>query len=73
MGERIAMNYTTAVDRLEEIMHEIQNDTMDIDKLVMVLKEADGLIKFCRARLYKVDEEVQGLLKGLGDESSSVG
>ena len=56
------MNYTQAVIRLEEIMNIVQGGKLDVDELSGLLKEAAELVKFCRAKLYKVDEEVKQLL-----------
>lgn len=56
------MTYTKAVARLEEIMEAVQGGKMDVDELSGLLKEASELVKFCREKLYKVDEEVKSLL-----------
>ena len=56
------MSYAGAVARLEEIMSAVQGGEADVDELSGLLKEAAELVKFCRARLYKVDEEVKVLL-----------
>lgn len=70
MKKNDTMNYSQAVERLEEIVTAIQGGSLDIDKLSVLLKEADGLIKFCRAKLYEVDEEVKALLQDMADDSS---
>ena len=36
---------------------------MDIDSLSVNLKEAQELIKFCRDKLYKADEEIKDVYK----------
>ncbi len=56
------MTYTQAVERLEKIMNSIQGGGMDVDKLAVTLKEAEALVKFCRSKLFEVDEEVKQLL-----------
>lgn len=61
------MRYSEAVARLEEIMAKVQSGRIDIDELACLLKEAQELVKFCRNKLYKVDEEVKALL----DESTA--
>lgn len=43
-------------------MAAIQGGGMDIDRLAVALKEASELVKFCRGKLYKVDEEVKAML-----------
>lgn len=56
------MRYSEAVARLEEIMAKVQSGRIDIDELAGLLKEAQELVRFCRNKLYKVDEEVKALL-----------
>lgn len=63
-------SYSQAVARLEEIMQAIQSGSVEIDTLYRLLKEADELIKFCRTRLYEVDEEVKMLLDSMNEESA---
>ena len=65
MNENNNMSYAQAMARLEEIMNSIQSGALDIDSLAGVLKEADEIIKFCKNKLYKVDEEVKALLQNM--------
>lgn len=67
------VSYVRAAERLEAIMTEIESGTVDIDKLSALLKEADGLIKFCRDKLYKVDNEVNAILQRMSDDLSVEG
>ena len=60
------MTYAEAMARLEEIMGKIQGGKIDIDELAGLLKEAQELVKFCREKLYKVDEEIKSLTEGAG-------
>lgn len=60
------MTYSEAMTRLEEIMSKIQGGKVDIDELTGVLKEAQELVKFCRDKIYKVDEEIKSLTEGAG-------
>lgn len=66
------MRYSEAVARLEEIMAKVQSGRIDIDELAGLLKEAQELVKFCRNKLYKVDEEVKTLLDCI-DTGENVG
>lgn len=63
-------SYSQTVARLEEIMQAIQSGSVEIDTLYQLLREADELIKFCRTRLYEVDEEVKMLLDSMNEESA---
>ena len=60
------MTYAEAMTRLEEIMGKIQGGKIDIDELAGLLKEAQELVKFCREKIYKVDEEIKSLTEGAG-------
>jgi exodeoxyribonuclease VII small subunit len=55
--------YEEAMKRLEEIVSQIDNGTLDIDSLSKNLKEAQTLLAFCRDKLYKVDTEIKKLLE----------
>ena len=54
--------YEQAMKRLEEIVSRIDSNELDIDSLSVNLKEAQELIKFCRDKLYKADEEIKKML-----------
>ena len=60
------MTYAEAMTRLEEIMGKIQGGKIDIDELAGLLKEAQELVKFCRDKIYKVDEEIKSLTEETG-------
>ena len=57
------ITYNEAMMRLEEITTKIQGGKVDIDELAGLLKEAQELVKFCREKLYKVDEDIKALLE----------
>ncbi|MBO5932574.1 MAG: exodeoxyribonuclease VII small subunit [Bacteroidaceae bacterium] len=57
------MKYEEAMKRLEQIVSDIENNKLDIDLISDKIKEAQELIKFCKDKLYKTDEEIQKLLE----------
>lgn len=59
------LSYTEAFNRLQEIQQLIENDQLDIDELSFVLKEASGLLKICKDKLFVVNEETQKILNDL--------
>ena len=59
----ICMKYEDALKRLEEIVSGIEENKLDIDLIGERLKEARELIKFCRDKLYKTDEEIKKILE----------
>ena len=55
--------YTEAMKKLEAIVAKIEGGELDIDQLGDNLKEAQKLIKFCKDKLYKADEEIRKMLE----------
>lgn len=56
------IKYEAAMERLEEIAEQIERNQLDIDELTKVLKEAQQLIKKCKDKLTRTDEEIQKML-----------
>ena len=56
------MKYEEAIQQLETIVAQIENNEIDIDQLADRLKEAQKLIKWCKDKLYKTDEKIKSLL-----------
>lgn len=56
------MKYEEAIKQLETIAQKMENDEYDIDQLGEQLTKARELIKMCKDKLTKSDEEIQRLL-----------
>ena len=56
------IKYEQAVRELEEIVEKMENDELDIDQLSEQLKRAKLLVKLCKDKLIKADEEIKKLL-----------
>ena len=54
--------YSQAMERLEKIVSQIDNNELEIDELAVEIKEANEIIAFCSDKLTKADREVQKLL-----------
>ncbi|MDR2805542.1 MAG: exodeoxyribonuclease VII small subunit [Dysgonamonadaceae bacterium] len=59
------MSYKESFIRLQEIRDLIEEDKLDVDELGSVLKEAAGLLKICKEKLYKVSEETQKIIQNM--------
>lgn len=57
------MKYEEAIRKLEDIVRKMENDELDIDQMSVQLKEAQQLIKLCRDKLTKTDEEIKKILE----------
>lgn len=58
------MKYEEEVKRLEQIVQQMERGDLDIDQLTEQLKEAQRIIKSCKAKLTKTDAEIRQLLEG---------
>lgn len=56
------VKYEDAVHQLEDIVEKLENNELDIDEMTTQLKKAQQLIKLCKDRLTKTDEEIQKIL-----------
>lgn len=56
------IKYEEALKQLEDIVDKMENDELDIDSLSEQLKTAQKLIKVCKDKLTKTDEEIKKIL-----------
>ena len=59
------MKYEEAFSQLQSIVRKMENDEYSIDEIAVQLKTAQQLIKFCKDKLTKTEEEI---LKVQGSE-----
>jgi len=52
------MKYEEAIKQLEDIVRKMENDAYSIDEIAEQLKTAQRLIKFCKDKLTKTEEEI---------------
>jgi len=50
--------YEAAFAELQDIVRKMENDEFDIDEIAVQLKTAQRLIKFCKDKLTKTEEEI---------------
>ena len=53
------MTYEEALKQLETIVRKMESDEYSIDEIAVQLKTAQQLIKFCKDKLTKTEEEIQ--------------
>lgn len=61
MEEKI--KYEDAVKELETIVSRMENDELDVDSLIAQLKRAQLLLRLCKERLTRTDEQISKLLE----------
>ncbi|MCC8171347.1 MAG: exodeoxyribonuclease VII small subunit [Parabacteroides sp.] len=57
--------YNEALAKLQAIVTEIEQGELDVDVLSEKVAEASRLVKVCREKLFKADEEVKKILDNL--------
>lgn len=62
--------YTDALKELEEILAKMESDQCDIDSLSQLTARALELLKICKERLFKTDEEVKKCLEEISSTLS---
>lgn len=62
MKEDPQVKYEEALHELEQIVRQMENNELDIDQMSEKLKRAQALIKLCKDKLTKTDEEIKKIL-----------
>ncbi|GAB6011035.1 exodeoxyribonuclease VII small subunit [Viscerimonas tarda] len=55
-------SYNESIKELEAILLRIEEGNLDVDVLTEEVKRASELIRVCKEKLYKTDEEIKKLL-----------
>ena len=62
------LTYAEAIEELEAIVSEIENEDIPVDDLSEKVKRASKLIQFCKGALHATEEEVRKILEELNQE-----
>lgn len=68
MATKRKISYQDAMLEIEDIVSEIENDSLDVDELSDKVKRVSKLIKICKDKLYKTEKEVAEILDEIKDE-----
>ncbi|MBF0320928.1 MAG: exodeoxyribonuclease VII small subunit [Nitrospirae bacterium] len=60
--------YSKALKEIEDIIAGIEGETIDVDVLAEKVKRAITLIKACKERLRKTEEDLKDVLKDFGQD-----
>ncbi len=66
-------NYAASIEELERIVREIEDADISVDELAEKVKRASVLIRYCRSKLHKTEEEVEEVLKQIREEKEKGG
>lgn len=62
MGTTTTTSYTDAYEELQLIMKKMENADISVDELSEQIKRASLLIKICKDKLLKTEEEVNKII-----------
>ena len=57
------VTYNEAISEIEEILEKIENEELDVDELAEKVKRVSSLLKMCKDKLLKTNEQVEQILK----------
>jgi exodeoxyribonuclease VII small subunit len=57
--------YTAAFEELKEIVDQLENDSISVDELTEKMKRATELMKICKDKLTKTEEEINKTISEL--------
>ncbi len=58
-----AATYEESIAQIESILSKIRQGEIPVDQLSKEVTRATELIKYCRERLYKAEEEVKSIIE----------
>lgn len=63
--EKKELTYNAALEELKGILQRIESSEVDIDQIAADVKRSAELIKFCKEKLRKTEDEVDEILKDM--------
>ena len=67
MSNEEAIGYADAMQELEAILDELEGDELDVDVLAERVRRASELIKVCRSRITRAQDDVARIVADLED------
>ena len=61
------ISYKEAVTEIEEILNKIELEEFDVDELTEKVKRVSSLLKICKEKLMKTNEQVEQILKEMDE------
>ncbi len=61
------ISYNEAMTEIEEILEKIENEELDVDELAEKVKRVSVLLKTCKDKLHKTNQQVEQVLKEMED------
>lgn len=59
------ISYNEAITEIEDILEKIENEELDVDELAEKVKRVSVLLKICKEKLTKTNDQVEQILKDM--------
>ena len=63
MASKKTISYADSMAEVEDILEKIENEELDVDELAEKVKRVSVLLKTCKDKLTKTNEQVEQILK----------
>ena len=67
-SEKDELNYQAAFEELQQLVQDIENGEISVDELSVKVKRAAELIQLCKRKLTSTEEDVNEILRELGED-----
>jgi exodeoxyribonuclease VII small subunit len=61
------VTYKEAISEIEKILEKIENEELDVDELAEKVKRVSTLLKICKDKLLKTNEQVEQILREMDE------
>ncbi len=61
------LTYQAAVEELESILEQMEDNSLEIDRLSAQVKRASELITFCKNKLKSTEDDVQSIIDQMNE------
>ena len=68
MAKKEEFSYQDAITEIKNILEKMENEELDVDVLSFQIKRVSQLIKLCREKLHKTEQEVEKILDEMEKE-----
>lgn len=66
--EKQQIKYGEAIEEIEKILKQIENEELDVDELTSKVKRVSELLSLCRKKLRTTEEEVEKIIRDIEAE-----
>ena len=68
MAKEKQIKYGEAIEEIEKILKQIENEELDVDDLTSKVKRVSELLSLCKNKLRTTEEEIEKILKEIESE-----